>query len=273
MIDGKPGCGYRSSTAGGSRTLWPVGCDARLALDTLCHAASDLQEGHRSCRQKRCAHIKAWRLVQLLLLVNQALQGLAVNQKRPEIHAPLALEESATITGHWLKEMTDETRCGPSAAYVSGTVYPPQAGCPIHSKPAKWLRKSSMPDAPSSPRRARVESSPQRFNKIPPSAPLAPFCGDPPLRGKSPSPRTGRAFWKAKLTANIARDRLVNRTLRQAGWTIVRIWEHDLAKAARTSTPILYHVPRGLSGLPSPHQGRPDAFHWKVSVTFFVSSW
>jgi G:T-mismatch repair DNA endonuclease (very short patch repair protein) len=31
-----------------------------------------------------------------------------------------------------------------------------------------------------------------------------------------------------KLTANIARDRLVNRTLRQAGWTIVRIWQHDL---------------------------------------------
>ncbi len=43
-------------------------------------------------------------------------------------------------------------------------------------------------------------------------------------------PANNRQFWKRKLTANIARDRLVNRTLRHAGWTIVRIWEHDLTK-------------------------------------------
>ena len=41
---------------------------------------------------------------------------------------------------------------------------------------------------------------------------------------------TGRHFWKKKLTANVERDRVVNRTLRSEGWTVVRIWEHELRK-------------------------------------------
>ena len=43
-------------------------------------------------------------------------------------------------------------------------------------------------------------------------------------------PVGNRPFWMKKLAANKARDRLVNRTLRKAGWRIVRIWEHDLAR-------------------------------------------
>jgi G:T-mismatch repair DNA endonuclease (very short patch repair protein) len=43
-------------------------------------------------------------------------------------------------------------------------------------------------------------------------------------------PRGNRPFWEKKLAANKARDRLVTRTLRRAGWRVVRIWEHDLAK-------------------------------------------
>ena len=43
-------------------------------------------------------------------------------------------------------------------------------------------------------------------------------------------PANNRAFWRKKLLANIKRDRVVNRMLRQAVWTIVRIWEHDLTK-------------------------------------------
>jgi DNA mismatch endonuclease (patch repair protein) len=27
-----------------------------------------------------------------------------------------------------------------------------------------------------------------------------------------------------------ARDRLVNQTLRRAGWRVLRVWEHELAK-------------------------------------------
>ena len=39
-----------------------------------------------------------------------------------------------------------------------------------------------------------------------------------------------RAFWRAKLTRNQERDRLVTRMLRKAGWRVRRIWEHELKK-------------------------------------------
>lgn len=43
-------------------------------------------------------------------------------------------------------------------------------------------------------------------------------------------PRHNAAFWRAKFASNKARDRLVTRTLRQNGWRVLRIWEHDLAR-------------------------------------------
>jgi DNA mismatch endonuclease (patch repair protein) len=43
-------------------------------------------------------------------------------------------------------------------------------------------------------------------------------------------PKNHRAFWQRKLAANQERDRRVNRTLRRAGWRVVRIWECALAK-------------------------------------------
>jgi DNA mismatch endonuclease (patch repair protein) len=42
-------------------------------------------------------------------------------------------------------------------------------------------------------------------------------------------PGSRRAFWDAKIARNRDRDRLVTRALRQAGWTVLRIWEHELA--------------------------------------------
>lgn len=41
-------------------------------------------------------------------------------------------------------------------------------------------------------------------------------------------PVNNRAFWRQKLLANKARDRLVTRTLRSSGWRVLRIWEHEL---------------------------------------------
>ncbi len=41
-------------------------------------------------------------------------------------------------------------------------------------------------------------------------------------------PRNNTVFWRKKLAANQARDRLVTRTLRRAGWRVMRIWEHEL---------------------------------------------
>ena len=43
-------------------------------------------------------------------------------------------------------------------------------------------------------------------------------------------PRGNRAFWKAKLARNAERDREVSRALRKAGWTVLRVWEHALAR-------------------------------------------
>ena len=37
-------------------------------------------------------------------------------------------------------------------------------------------------------------------------------------------------FWKSKLHANRRRDRRNFRRLRSAGWTVIRIWEHELKK-------------------------------------------
>jgi G:T-mismatch repair DNA endonuclease (very short patch repair protein) len=75
-------------------------------------------------------------------------------------------------------------------------------GCPVHSEPARWLRRSTM-------RRAGGSA------------------------GASPSKlalRTGKAFWAGKMAGNIARDKFVTRKLRRDGWTVVRLWEHELAK-------------------------------------------
>ncbi len=46
-------------------------------------------------------------------------------------------------------------------------------------------------------------------------------------------PKGNAAFWRAKLARNQARDRRVTRSLRRAGWRVLRIWEHSLRWATR----------------------------------------
>ena len=43
-------------------------------------------------------------------------------------------------------------------------------------------------------------------------------------------PKNNREFWRRKLSANKARDRIVTPALRRAGWRVLRVWEHELAK-------------------------------------------
>jgi len=46
-------------------------------------------------------------------------------------------------------------------------------------------------------------------------------------------PRSNEAFWLQKLTRNQERDAATNAALTEAGWTVVRIWEHEeIAEAA-----------------------------------------
>ncbi len=43
-------------------------------------------------------------------------------------------------------------------------------------------------------------------------------------------PTSNRRYWLQKIARNKARDQVVNRTLRRAGWRVLRVWEHELAK-------------------------------------------
>lgn len=40
-------------------------------------------------------------------------------------------------------------------------------------------------------------------------------------------PRSNADYWGPKLDANVARDRRVDRALREGGWEVVRAWEHE----------------------------------------------
>jgi len=46
--------------------------------------------------------------------------------------------------------------------------------------------------------------------------------------GKKKKPQ--KKFWREKIERNMKRDRKVTRTLRRDGWSVIRIWEHDIQK-------------------------------------------
>jgi DNA mismatch endonuclease, patch repair protein len=46
------------------------------------------------------------------------------------------------------------------------------------------------------------------------------------------TPKSRLEFWLPKFARNVARDKLVVRTLRKAGWKIVRVWECDLSRGS-----------------------------------------
>jgi len=46
------------------------------------------------------------------------------------------------------------------------------------------------------------------------------------------TPRSNQEWWTAKLDANVARDRATDEELSSAGWTVVRVWEHEEPAAA-----------------------------------------
>ena len=39
-------------------------------------------------------------------------------------------------------------------------------------------------------------------------------------------PRANRDYWLPKLNRNVERDREVDLALHDAGWTVIRLWEH-----------------------------------------------
>lgn len=41
-------------------------------------------------------------------------------------------------------------------------------------------------------------------------------------------PASNSAYWRGKIERNMQRDRRVNRELADAGWRVIRVWEHDV---------------------------------------------
>ncbi len=41
-------------------------------------------------------------------------------------------------------------------------------------------------------------------------------------------PKTRPEFWKNKIARNVERDREITGQLKKMGWTVLRIWEHEL---------------------------------------------
>ena len=44
-------------------------------------------------------------------------------------------------------------------------------------------------------------------------------------------PGSNQEFWDTKIANNRKRDRRISRELRQEGWKVVRIWQHQLSKS------------------------------------------
>jgi DNA mismatch endonuclease (patch repair protein) len=50
------------------------------------------------------------------------------------------------------------------------------------------------------------------------------------------TPKTRQRFWRAKFTANVVRDRVVQKELRKRGWRVVVVWECELRNMERLAT-------------------------------------
>jgi DNA mismatch endonuclease (patch repair protein) len=45
-------------------------------------------------------------------------------------------------------------------------------------------------------------------------------------------PSSNTAYWQPKIDRNINRDRRIRAALRRLGWSVIRVWEHDMKKPA-----------------------------------------
>jgi DNA mismatch endonuclease (patch repair protein) len=65
-------------------------------------------------------------------------------------------------------------------------------------------------------------------------------------------PKANREWWVAKLEAIVRRDRDTDNRLIAAGWTVLRIWEHEQIDAAAARIAGAVRPERGSSSLTSP---------------------
>ena len=46
------------------------------------------------------------------------------------------------------------------------------------------------------------------------------------------APKTHKDYWRMKVTRNRARDRCITEECKQAGWRVIRLWEHEVMNGA-----------------------------------------
>ena len=58
-------------------------------------------------------------------------------------------------------------------------------------------------------------------------------------------PQTNTTYWQAKIAGNVRRDRSTDSALHEAGWTVIRIWEHEdpVAAALAVATAVTANRP------------------------------
>lgn len=59
-----------------------------------------------------------------------------------------------------------------------------------------------------------------------------------PIHGTQP--KTNAEYWSAKLQGNVARDRDTDARLREAGWTVIRFWEHEASETVASEVISVY---------------------------------
>lgn len=62
------------------------------------------------------------------------------------------------------------------------------------------------------------------------------------------SPRTNHDWWESKLATNAARDLDTRQALEEAGWAVIRVWEHEDPESATDAIEALVLVRRAGVG-------------------------
>ena len=70
-----------------------------------------------------------------------------------------------------------------------------------------------------------------------------------PKHGTSPQRNSG--YWASKLRLNVDRDRAVNAALLQAGWRVIRVWEHEASSDVAERVALTLEPPRQSRRRPS----------------------
>lgn len=68
-------------------------------------------------------------------------------------------------------------------------------------------------------------------------------------------PQTNRSFWRTKIMENIARDRDTDAQLKNSGWEVIRVWEHD--DSASAANAVARTVRLRLRSASDPRRGTP----------------